>query len=167
MNYFQCNWYLLYTRPNHERKIAAYLQELGMEHYLPMVKTELKKLHQRKPGLTPLFPSYIFIYLDNVKDYYTASNAPGVINFVKLGGQLAKVDPQVIQSIKLLLDQDIKIDVVNEFIAGQEIVVKTGPFCGLSGEIIKYLGKKKVQIRIHAMQCSLLVSIALDHLAAN
>lgn len=167
MNYFKSNWYLLYTRPNHERKIAAYLQELGMEHYLPMVRTESQKFHQHKPGLTPLFPSYVFIFLDNVKDYYTASNAPGVINFVKLGGQLAKVDPQVIQSIKLLLDRNISINVVAEFSAGQEIVVKTGPFAGLSGEIIKHLGKQKVQIRIHAMQCSLLVSIALEYLAAR
>lgn len=167
MNYFQRNWYLLYTRPNHERKITTFLQEIGMEHYLPMVKIEPKKFHQRKPSFVPLFPSYVFIYLDNVRDYYTASNAPGVINFVKLGGQLAKVDPKVIQSIKLLLAQNIEINVITEFVAGQEIIIKTGPFAGLSGEIIKHLGKQKVQIRIHAMQCSLLVSISLEHLSAR
>lgn len=166
MNYFKSNWYLLYTRPHHEKKITIYLQERQVEHYLPMVKTIKQKQGQSKENLSPLFPSYVFVYLENVRDYYTASGAPGGLHFVKMEGQLAVVDAKIIQNLKLVIERNMNLEVVPEFSAGQEIVVKTGPFAGLSGEIIRHLGRQKVQIRMHIMQCSLLVSIASEYLSA-
>ena len=57
----QDNWYVLYTRPNFEKRINKELNELGFYSYLPLQK-ELRQWNDRKVWIeSPLFKSYLFI----------------------------------------------------------------------------------------------------------
>ena len=55
-------WYLLYTKPRAEKKVALELGLKGYELFLPLQRT-LKQWSDRKKWVEePLFKGYIFIY---------------------------------------------------------------------------------------------------------
>jgi transcriptional antiterminator RfaH len=52
-------WYLLYTKPRHEKKVSAALTEASVNSYLPTAK-KLRTWCDRKKYIDePLFPSYV------------------------------------------------------------------------------------------------------------
>ena len=65
MNNFLKGWYLIYTRPRHEKKVFLQLTEMKVRSLLPTTK-KLRTWHDRKKYIDePLFPSYIFVYLED------------------------------------------------------------------------------------------------------
>ena len=54
-------WYTLYTKPNAEHRVAAALQEHGLQTYLPEI--ESSKPHQKR-ARRPFFPCYLFAKID-------------------------------------------------------------------------------------------------------
>jgi len=69
MNTFNAGWYVIYTRPRHERKVAAELSIENIEFYLPITRV-LRTWHDRKKYIDlPLFQSYIFVHLKNQEEY--------------------------------------------------------------------------------------------------
>jgi hypothetical protein len=79
MNKLIEGWYALYTMPRHEKKLHTRLSELNVTSHLPTVRV-LRNWHDRKKYLEmPLFPSYIFIYLNNIEHYYNVLNTNGAL----------------------------------------------------------------------------------------
>ncbi|MDX1426779.1 MAG: transcription termination/antitermination NusG family protein [Salegentibacter mishustinae] len=49
------SWYVLYTKPRTEKRVAESLEQMGVEVYCPLI-TEIKQWKDRKKKLkTPLF----------------------------------------------------------------------------------------------------------------
>ncbi|MEO6221006.1 MAG: transcription termination/antitermination NusG family protein, partial [Ginsengibacter sp.] len=48
-------WYVVYTRPRWEKKIAENLLRLGIEHYCPLNKVTRQWSDRKKKVLEPLF----------------------------------------------------------------------------------------------------------------
>jgi transcription antitermination factor NusG len=155
----------MYTRPNHEKKVAVHLNEKKIECYLPLVKT-LRQWHDRKKFVDmPIFPSYVFVYLDNWTTYHDALEDAGALYFIKTGTTMAKVEKSVIDNIKLVVGhKDNDLEVVPLMEPGQPVVINEGPFAGFSGQMVQHQGKRKIQVRVHLLQRSLLVSIAPEYL---
>ena len=56
-------WFVLYTKPHQEIKIAEQLKEIGVSSYCPTV-TVVKQYSDRKTKITkPLMPSYVFVFI--------------------------------------------------------------------------------------------------------
>ncbi len=57
------NWYVVYTKPKWEKKVAEQLKNAGVECYCPLIV----KIHQwsdrKKKVEVPLFNSYVFVRL--------------------------------------------------------------------------------------------------------
>lgn len=91
MNTFTTGWYVMYTRPQHEKKVTIRLSELGFSCYLPIRKM-LKIWHDRKKYVEePLFQSYVFVHLNGIEDYYLGQHLPGVLQYVRFGKEVARV----------------------------------------------------------------------------
>ena len=57
-------WYVVYTKPNWEKKVAELLEKKGIEQYCPLNKVQ-KQWHDRKKTVwEPLFKSYVFVRTD-------------------------------------------------------------------------------------------------------
>ena len=165
MNNFTPAWHVVYTRPNHEKKIANELSELEIEAFLPTVKT-IRKWHDRKKYLEmPLFPSYVFIHLKNEQCYYS-SLTTDILYYVKSGKKIATIPDTVIKNIQLVVNSGKEIEVSAEYLKpGKNLLIKDGPFTGCFCEVIEYKGKQKILVRIDLLQRGILLNLNVESLA--
>jgi transcription antitermination factor NusG len=104
----QQNWYVVYTKPRWEKKVATQLKQKKVEIYCPLNKVERQWSDRKKIILEPLFTSYVFVRLEEPHQV-PVRQMDGVINFVYW---LKK--PAVIR--------DEEIDVIKRFMIGYENV---------------------------------------------
>lgn len=57
------NWYAVYTKPQHEKKVAALLSKRGIHNYYPVNKVTRQSISVKKPLRVPLFTSMVFVYV--------------------------------------------------------------------------------------------------------
>lgn len=171
LNQFNQGWFVIYTRPQHEKKIQQELTEKGLRIFLPCVK-KLRTWNDRKKFvIVPLFPSYIFIYLESNLDYFTAMEAQGVLFFLRSGKELARIKDEVVNNISMLLDISDDFEVSHcHFSAGQKLMIQDGSFLGQSCEFVEYNGSLRAIVRVAIMQRNILVTLPKEYVvlpAAN
>ena len=153
-------WYVLYTRPNAEKRACLDLQKIGFESYVPLQK-ELRHWKDRKRWLeTPLFKSYVFIKSNN-KDRERVFKVNGILRYVSFNGQPAKLKEEEIEKIKLLYKSESKITIdFNDLEIKQDILICEGPLMGLRAKLANVKKHSKIQIYIEGLSC--FASILLD-----
>jgi transcription antitermination factor NusG len=157
-------WYALYTRPRHEKKIFARLQQEKINAFLPL-QTTIRHWSDRKKKVTePLFNCYIFVFI-SFKDYYRVLNIDGVVRYVSFEGKAVAIPEKQIKLIRFLLNQDIEIEETTEYLPiATKVEIKVGPLTGITGELIENSGKRRVIIRIEQINKALLVNVPLNYL---
>jgi len=167
MSNFRSGWYLIYTKPHHEKKVHAGLTEMDINSFLPTRKT-IRTWHDRKKVVDePLFPSYVFIYLDSVQRYFEGMDTEGVLYCVRQGKDLALVNDSVISNIRLATEHEMEMEVsTGYFQPGQRMVIREGALAGLACEVIRVNEKKKLLIRVDLLQRSLLLTMPAESLIA-
>jgi transcriptional antiterminator RfaH len=165
---FRSGWYLLYTKPRHEKKVLTRLAETKIKSFCPTKKT-LRTWHDRRKYVDePLFPSYVFIYLDEIRDYYQGMDVDGVLYYVKTGKEVARVQDSVINNIRLIADHSSEVEVTGaKFHAGQKMVIGKGALTGLSCEVVQYNNKEVLLVRVELLQRNVVVSLPTEHLIAT
>jgi transcriptional antiterminator RfaH len=157
-------WYAIYTRPHHEKKIYQQLQKEGIESYLPL-QTIIRQWSDRKKKVSePLFSCYLFVHI-TLKDYYSVLNTDGVVRYVTFEGKAVIIPEKQIQLIKNLLGEELDIEEYNVKLGrGSKVEIKSGPFTGLTGELIQYANNTRVILQIEEINKALLVNIPLNYL---
>ncbi len=158
-------WHLVYTRPRQESKLASQL-EGKIKYYLPKRKV-ISQWHDRKKLLEqPLFPSYVFVFIDSVEAYYHIMEMAGACRFVKFGRQYAMVSEKIIASIQHITTEGSNLEVVEGRLEpGQRMVITTGPFCGLSCEVHQINNAHKVSVRVNLLNRTILADISIAALS--
>ena len=160
MTNFRMGWHLIYTRPNHEKKVTIQLQEKKIATYLPLLKVERIWSDRVKVMQQPVFPSYVFVYLNNPNEYYEAIRTEGSCYYVKSGTKVALMSNDEINCIKLMEAQGENMEVAgNNFQIGQQMTIRNGPLRGLTCEVIQHKGKNRILVRVSILQRSLLADI--------
>ena len=167
MNSFRVGWYVIYTKPRHEKKVHAQLSEMDISSYLPLTK-KLRTWHDRKKYIDePLFPSYVFIYLKDLRNYYDGMGIDGALHYVRVGKEISRVHDTVINNIKLTVGQAETLEVTDErFAWGRRLVISRGPLCGLDCELVQAGAKQKILVRVDLLQRNLLITVAAEDLIA-
>lgn len=161
-----CNaWYVVYTMPNHEKKIAEKLEEIDIQHYLPLVK-KLRTWHDRKKYIyMPLFPSYLFVKLKNLLEFYKVEQTPGVLGYIRFGDHIPNVNDDTIESIRRYVTSGQDIEITTEsFPSGKRFFIQSGPLTGTPCEVVECNRVNKILVRIHLLKRSLLISVPSDNL---
>ena len=168
MSQFKAGWYLIYTRPNHEKKVHTRLTEQNINSFLPLTR-QLSAWKDRKKYVDkPLFPSYVFIYLNDMRNYYDGMDTEGSLYYVKTGKDIARVSDSVVDSIKVATAQTNDIEVTdNYFEPGRKLVISEGALTGLSCEVVKSEQKEKLLVRVDLLQRSVLLTLNQEHLMAG
>lgn len=164
---FREGWYLIYTKPRHEKKVHHYLQEKQISSLLP-VRQCIKNWHDRKKLIEePLFPSYVFLYVNNQDTYFQGLGADGAMYYVKSGNVAARVQDHVISNLRILTQGQPQLEVsTHRFEPGEKLTITKGALTGLHCELIRYSGKEKILVRVELLSRSLLVSVTDDYLLA-
>jgi transcription antitermination factor NusG len=92
------NWYLLYTFPNHEKKVHKISNQKNISCFLPTQKI-VRQWRDRKRILdVPLFPNYLFVYTTNTERLQLL-DIPGASKFVSFEGKPVVLMEKVIETI--------------------------------------------------------------------
>lgn len=167
MKRFLAGWYLIYTKPRHEKKLHIRLNERNIHSFLP-TKKMLRTWHDRKKCIEePLFPSYVFIYLNDMQNYYDAIDTEGALYYVRTGNEVARVGESIISNIKLLTTGENDVEVsYSRFLPGHRLVITEGALAGLSGEVVRCDSKHKLLIRVDLLGRNLLLTLSEEYLMA-
>src|SRR5690606_799105 len=143
-------WYVIYTKPRWEKKVAGELQKINIEAYCPMI-TEVKQWSDRKKKVsTPLFKSYVFVRLSS-KDRDKVFQIPGVVQYLYWLGQPAAVRESEINTLKKWLENDqVEILETAHLTPGDRITINNGKFKGEEA-IIEKVGKKRLKLILRSM----------------
>ena len=149
------NWYVVYTRPRWEKKVAALLQAKDIEHYCPLNRVLKQWSDRKKVILEPLFKGYIFVKLDEATKW-NIKNIEGIINFVYWLGKPAIVREDEIDTIKKFLREFNGVEVVERQLnVHSRVLVKQGVLMNYRGIIIEIKGSKaRVNIESMGIQLS-------------
>jgi transcription antitermination factor NusG len=149
------NWYVVYTRPRWEKKVATMLEERGIESYCPLNKVYRQWSDRKKTIYEPLFKGYVFVHIDD-EHKWEAKKIDGVLNFVYWNKKPAIVREEEIQIIKKFLNEFSEVKVENKTLAvSATVIIKQGVLMNYHGIVIEVIGNKaKVQIESMGIQLS-------------
>jgi len=97
-------WFVLYTRPGCERKVAELLEKKHVEVFCPLSKTNKQWSDRKKPALQPLFSSYVFVFITPDKQRLVRQT-DGVINFIHWLNKPAVICQEEIDTIRNFLKE--------------------------------------------------------------
>ena len=151
-------WIAVYTKSRHEQIVVNELNNKNIEAYCPMFKEKRQWSDRKKWVEFPLFSSYLFANIE-LKNSIFVLQTQGVSSLVKFGEEIAIVQDEVINAIKLAIDGGYKLTPAEYFIAGSEVEVIEGPMNGVKGIVVQLKGKDRLVIKIDAIQQALSIDI--------
>lgn len=164
MNSVQKIWYALYTKSRNEKRVALFLKEQEVEHYLPLIKKHRQWSDRKKIVEEPLFASYIFVHIYE-KEHWQILKIPGVVKFITFEGKKIPVRDLEIEAIRIYTENGEEL-ITNEadFSPGKQVKVIRGQFKDIQGRLIQILGKQRVKIEIEAIGKSVYLKIPMSSL---
>lgn len=151
------NWYVVYTKPKWEKKVAERLIEMGIVAYCPQI-TKLSQWSDRKKVISvPLFNSYIFVQI-NEKERNQIFAVAGAIRYLFWLGKAAVVKDSEIEAIKNWLSVPNAYEVsVDQWKKGDTIVLESGPFISQSA-VIQEVKQNHYILILESLGCVLKVN---------
>ncbi len=140
-------WYVIYTRPRWEKKIAKLLEDKGIVHYCPLNRVEKQWSDRKKVVFEPLFKGYIFIKIEETQKW-DIKMINGIINYLYWLGKPAKVKDEEIDKIKMFLQEFDDVEVIdNKLDVNSTVIINQGVLMSYRGIVVDVLGNKaRVQI---------------------
>jgi transcription antitermination factor NusG len=150
-------WYVAYTLPRHEKAIANRLCLEAIGSYVPLYVEVRCWKHRRLHVERPLFPSYVFVRMARAERVRVLS-LPGVVRLLTLDGEIAAIPDDEMERIQSCVDK-WKAQPFPFFISGKRVRIKSGPFAGLEGTILRRNGKRKLIVTLDLIQSAMLLDL--------
>ena len=131
------DWRLVYVASRQEKKVATYLEQRGIEFYLPVVRS-LRYWKDRKKWVDMvLFNGYLFVRPTEAQRDQVLW-LPGVVKYIRYNNQDAFVPNEQIELIQRLIEKGYQIQQYESEIPlerGDIAEVLDGPFKGQEVEV--------------------------------
>ena len=129
-------WFVVYTRPQQELKVASQLSDMGITNYCPTV-TLVKQYSDRKKKVSkPLLSSYVMVELEE-KERNKVFACNGIVRYLFFLGKPAVVPASEINLMQDHLNgvyNDIKVTTLS---VGDSHTITQGPFSGVLGKVVQ------------------------------
>lgn len=148
------NWYVLYTKPKWEKKVAQQLQAIGIDCYCPLVTKERQWSDRKKKVEVPLFNSYVFVRLEE-QDRALVFQSPGAVRYLFWLQKPAVVRDCEMDTIKKWLSSPNVSEIeVSTYQVGDVIQVDSGPFVNQQA-VVKEVTPSHYVLVLESMGCVL------------
>lgn len=146
------HWYVVNTKPKNEDRAANNLLGGGIEALSPKLRMRKYKEGRFVYQIEPMFPGYIFVKFHPVDDFRLVKYTRGVKTIVNFSGRIIPLQDEVIVFIRDRLEDGVATIKKQEFKKGEKILIKDGPFKGLSGIFEQELdGRERVAILLDSI----------------
>ena len=142
-------WFVVYTRPQQELKVASQLTAIGITNYCPTI-TLVKQYSDRKKKVTrPLLSSYVMIELEE-KERNKVFACNGIVRYLFFLGKPAVVPASDITLMQNHLNGVYNDSKVTTFSVGDSYTIPQGPFSGNCGKVVE-INKTKVKLELASL----------------
>lgn len=156
----EARWYALYTRSRHEKLVDQELDKKGIETFLPLRKITRNWSDRKKLIEEPLFAGYLFVKFP-LKDRWTVLNTTGAVRLIgKSAADPIEVPEKELFTIRQFIEEEIQVDPFPYLKEGERVYIRSGPFKGTEGFIVRKDNHCRLVISLDMLMQS--VSIMID-----
>ena len=142
-------WFVLYTKPNFEIKVAEGINSLGINAYCP-VYTKIKQYSDRKKRIQkPLLPSFVLVQLLD-KDRPKVFDIRGAVRYLFWLGKPAEVREEEIELLKKNLKGSYDDALISKLSKGKKYTIPSGPLKGQTGKVLEIV-KNKLRLELPSL----------------
>lgn len=155
----QKHWYIIYTKPQLEKKVAGSLTKKKIENFLPVRK--INSSRRKKVLYEPLFGSYVFAFIqeDAVNQL---KQIDGAVSLVYWKGHPAIVKEDEINAIKKFTDGYHDINLIrSEVNMDGEVSFVDGPAYNLDGKVLS-VKNKSIKINLPSLGYLMIAEMESD-----
>jgi transcription antitermination factor NusG len=107
----------------------------------------------------PLFPGYVFVQ-PRADQFEKIRYVPGSCGLVIAGSRPAAMPDRDLEAVKILVRSGASLATNPRLFPGQRVEVRSGPFMGIQGELIRVNAQERLVINAHLLSSS--VSVEVD-----
>jgi transcriptional antiterminator RfaH len=148
-------WFVVYTRPKQELKVASQLSAMGITNYCPTITLVKQYSDRKKKVIKPLLSSYVMVQLEENqrKKVFACS---GIVRYLFFLGK-----PAVVQASQINLMQDSLNGVLNDIkvttlTVGDSHTITEGPFSGISGKVVQ---TDNIKVKLELTSLGMLITL--------
>lgn len=158
----QKNWYIIYTKPKCEKKVAATFSKKKIENFLPVTCKQGKSIWKSKLMYEPLFDSYIFA---NIAETEIAKirMVEGVLNFLYWKGKPATIHENEIEAIREFTNDYQEILLEKALInPDEEVNVIDGPKYVMDGNLLT-IKNTSIKVNLPSIGFTMIAKIGIEN----
>jgi transcription antitermination factor NusG len=154
-------WFAVQTRPRHEKKVSAELEEKGVRAFLPLVSSTRQWSDRRRVVEMPLFPQYVFVRIAQMlQTRVSVLRTNGVTNFVGTRGLGVPIPDEQIERVQTVVTHGIPTAPHAFLHVGKRIRIRGGALDGLQGILTAVNGDQTLVVSVELIQRSIAIRIA-------
>jgi transcriptional antiterminator RfaH len=155
------HWYVVYSKTRKEQQAQFHLARKGVESFFP--RLHLPGSLERPRRIVPLFPNYLFVYLDLSTESHYVTWSPGVKRFVSFSDAPLALEESVVAFLKENADDEGVITARSQLQRGQAVEISGGPFNGLAAIIQDPPDAKgRVKVLLKLMSRNISVNLGIE-----
>lgn len=156
----QPSWFAIQTRPRHEKKVTAELQEKGVKTLLPLYSATHQWSDRRRVVQLPIFPGYVFVCIAPLPTArISVLRTNGVISFVGVRSVGSPIPDCEIEAIQAVLEGGAAFEPYPYLKVGQRVRVRGGCLDGVLGVLKAVHGDQSLIISVNLIQRSIAMKI--------
>ncbi len=154
----QLNWYAIYTRPSHEKRVVEHFALRDIECYLPSYRTTRQWKNRLKMELElPLFTGYVFARFQWCQ-HVRVLEVPSVLSVVGNGREPLPVQHSDIVSLRAGLN--LRRAKPHPYLnIGEKARIKFGPLAGFEGIVVRKINGVRVILTLQQIMKSVAVEV--------
>ena len=158
----QKNWYIIYTKPKCEKKVAATFSKKNIENYLPVTSKKANSIWKSKLIYEPLFDSYIFANIAET-EITKIRTVEGVLNLVYWKGEPATIHENEIEAIREFTNdyQDIHLEKTS-INPDEDVKVIDGPKYSMEGNLLT-IKNTAIKVNLPSIGFAMIAKINSDN----
>lgn len=151
-------WFCLYTMARQEKQLMRKLKKLSIGFYGPTISKRSRSPQGRvRVSTVPLFPNYVFLF-GTAEDRQRALATNCVSRAEEVGDPAGLAYD--LRQVYLAIREGVPLTPEARLVPGQPVRVRTGPFRGYEGTVIRREGKTRLLLTIRYLEQG--VSMQID-----
>jgi len=146
-------WIALYTKANQERTALTNIKRQNFSAYCPMIERTRKHARKVEKVRRPLFPSYVFVRLDEQKfQWRPLLSTIGVQSVIRFNDRLGFMPEGFVEELQDFEKKDkLRAMTAPKFMAGMKVKMLDGPFQNLIAKVLSLPEKDRVWLLLDIM----------------
>ena len=152
------SWWCVYTISRREKDLMRKLRSLEIPHYGPVLPKRYRSPNGRlRTSFIPMFPNYVFMLATEEERGIAMTT-----NCISACNPVVQYEPLIedLRQICSIVDRGEALTPEAKLQAGSRVRVRSGPFGGLEGDVIRREGKTRLLLSVRYLEQG--VSMEMD-----